>query len=492
MSVLAPRLQCVRPRCFLAVILSAIAIPVELSAQSTPPAPGRVWQVPSEEKTRHALLKVPEPRVTIDPNHTYALAELVDLAESHSPETQAAWENAKIQAAELGIARSALYPSLAAAALALTTRQGILFGSAFVRQTVGLYQAQFEVNYLLFDFGSRASRIELSRTNLLGANFGFNETHLRVIYQTIAAFYRLLNAEGQEVAARASLTNSQTVQQAVEDRLAHGLATLPDALEARSSTAQSEYDLQNAIGAEEIARGDLLTTITAEPSSPLKVQPIDTLAVPDALSEPLEQVLNRALEQRPDLLSRVAQLRGAEAEIRGARAAFFPSFSFRGQAGEVRAYGQQDVLPSTYLGPVEEWNAQLSLNWTLFDGGQRRNALARAHSDRRRAEDDLNLLRDEIADQVWTSYSDSRTALRRRQAAAALLTASNESYNASLEAYRYGVRSLLDVVAAQRTLAQARAADVSARTQVLAQFATLAFRTGDLLHTRAPSTPRKP
>jgi outer membrane protein len=491
-SVLAPRLRCVFSRYILAVLLSATTDPANLSAQNTPPTPDRPWQIPSQDKTERTLRKVPEPRVTIDPNHTYTLAELIDLAESHSPETRAAWESAKIQAAELGIARSALYPTLAAAALAVTTRQGILFGTSFVRQTLGLYQAQFEVNYLVFDFGSRASRIELSRTNLLGASFGFNETHLRVIYQTTAAFYRLLNAEGQELAARAALTNSQTVQQAVEDRLAHGLATLPDALEARSSTAQSEYDLQNAIGAEEIARGDLLTTITAEPSSPLKVQPIDAMTVPDSLSEPLEEVLNRALAQRPDLLSRVAQLRGAEAELRGARAAFFPTFNLRGQAGAVRAYGQQDVLPSTYAGPIEEWNAQLSLNWTLFDGGQRRSALARAHSDRRRAEDDLNLLRDEIADQVWTSYSDSRTALRRRQAAAALLTASTESYNASLEAYRYGVRSLLDVVAAQRTLAQARAADVSARAQVLTQFATLAFRTGDLLHTRTPSTPGKP
>ncbi|HEY0565267.1 MAG TPA: TolC family protein [Terriglobales bacterium] len=463
-----------------------------MNAQSIPPTPGRVWQIPSEDKARHSLIKVPEPRVTINPDHTYTLAELVDLAETHNPETRVAWEDAKIQAAELGIARSALYPSLAAAALAITTRQGILFGTTFVRQTVGLYQAQFEVNYLVFDFGSRASQIELSRTNLLGANFTFNETHLRVIYQTTAAFYRLLNAEGQQVAARAALTNSQTVQQAVEERLANGLATLPDALEARSSTAQSEYDLQNAIGAEEIARGDLLTGITAPPSSAIKVQPIDAMAVPDTLSEPLEKVMDRALEQRPDLLSRVAQLRGAEAEIRGARAAFFPTFSLRGQAGEIRAYGQQDVLPSTYAGPIEEWNAQLSINWTLFDGGQRRNALARARADRRRAEDDLNLLRDEIADQVWTSYSDTKTALRRRQAAAALLVASNESYNASLEAYRYGVRSLLDVVAAQRTLAQARAADVSARAQVLAQFATLAFRTADLLHTRPPSTPGVP
>jgi len=47
--------------------------------------------------------------------------------------------------------------------------------------------------------------------------------------------------------------------------LQNGLATLPDVLEARSATAQVEYDLQSARGAEVIARGDLATTLGAIP-----------------------------------------------------------------------------------------------------------------------------------------------------------------------------------------------------------------------------------
>ncbi len=49
----------------------------------------------------------------------------------------------------------------------------------------------------------------------------------------------------------------------------------------------------------------------------------------------------------------------------------------------------------------------------------------------------------------------------------ALLEAASRSYDAALESYNYGLRNLLDVTAAQRTLAQARSTDVLARTQVL-------------------------
>jgi len=59
------------------------------------------------------------------------------------------------------------------------------------------------------------------------------------------------------------------------------------------------------------------------------------------------------------------------------------------------------------------------------------------------------------------------------------LQAATQSYNAALDSYNYGVRSLLDVTAAQRTLAQARASDVFARTQILAAMADVAFRTAD-------------
>jgi len=80
-----------------------------------------------------------------------------------------------------------------------------------------------------------------------------------------------------------------------------------------------------------------------------------------------------------------------------------------------------------------------------------------------------------------------KTALRQQQAAAALLDASTQSYEAARESYGYGIRSELDVISAQKTLAQAQSEDVLARTQLLLQVADLAFRTGDLIQAQ----PRK-
>jgi outer membrane protein TolC len=80
-----------------------------------------------------------------------------------------------------------------------------------------------------------------------------------------SAYYRLLNAQGQREAAEVSLKNAQTVEDDAQNRLNTGLATKPDVLEATAARAQSDYDLQAAIDAEDIARGDLATVMGLSP-----------------------------------------------------------------------------------------------------------------------------------------------------------------------------------------------------------------------------------
>jgi len=57
------------------------------------------------------------------------------------------------------------------------------------------------------------------------------------------------------------------------------------------------------------------------------------------------------------------------------------------------------------------------------------------------AQDELRENRDQTTREVWTAYIAFRTALRKQQAAVALLDSANSSYSASLEAYKFGVKT---------------------------------------------------
>jgi len=450
------------------------------AAQTAPPTSNAPWHSSAERSLARDLAAHPEPKVDIDPGKRYSLAELVDLAEQHNPETRTVWNEAKSRAASLGIARSALYPTISAVALAVSLRQAALIGEYFHRQTEGIFEPFLHVEYLVFDFGERSGAIDAAKADLLASDLAFNDTHRKIIFAVSAAYYRLLNAEGQRGAAQASLENAKTVEESVENRLTNGLATKPDQLEAAAARAQSEFDLQAAIGAVDIAGGDLATAIGLPPGAPLQVESVDALKMPADLADSVDAEIERAFRQRPELLEQMARVRSADASIRQARSSYFPALAFQGDGGLARAYGQQDLFPGHYA-QGEVWTAELQLKWTLFDGARREYEIARAKSEKRAAEAAIDSLRDQISNEVWTSYANMRTALRQQQAAQALLTASQQSYEAAHDAYGYGVRNLVDVVSAQKTLAQARSEDIFARTQLLLAVADTAFRTGDLL-----------
>jgi len=450
--------------------------------QTVPASPERPWHGSGELKMQAYAKNVTDSRFTVDQSKTYSLAELIDLAQAHNPATRAAWERARSQAAALGITRSELYPTLAAAASSQTENVQAFFGDRFHGQTIQSFELALDLNYTVFDFGARSGRIDAARARLLSANFAFNDTHRSVIDQVEQAYYRLLNSIGQEDSAQASLANAKAVEQAAEERLTNGLATLPDVLEARSATAQAEYDLQAVVGAEEIARGDLATAVGTSASVAITVQPLDQLPTPDSIGDTVEQAIDRAFAQRPDLMQQAAEIRAANATLKESRAAYYPSLNLNVSPAVPSLYGIQRPFDWSHTTDLTG-SVSFNLKWTVFDGGARKNRAAQAQADIRAAEAQANLKKNQVADEVWTAYSNLNTAFRQHKTAIALLEAASQSYNAALESYKYGLRNLLDVTAAQRSLAQARSADVFARTQVLTALADLAFTTGDSIKT---------
>jgi outer membrane protein len=459
------------------VAIGAILLPILSWPQVVPPSPDSAWHPAQEQSLRQEGRSVPKAELALSPGAVYSLGELIAFAESHNPETRLAWERARAHAESLGVARSELYPLLTAVALSQTSRSQAYFGTRYYRQTLQDFDLAFDLSYTIFDFGGRSGRINVAKAHALASDFEFNDAHRRVIYRVEAAYYQLLNAVGQEDAARATLSNAQTVEQSAQASLKNGLGTLPDVLEARSATARAQYDLQATLGAEDVARGNLATALGISPQ-PVSIQSIDRISIPDEFEVSIDEAIDRAVAQRPDMLAQLAEIRSATAQIKEAKSAYFPSLRLHVNPDPQSLYGMQQQFPWGHTAGLDGV-ISFGLTWTVFDGGARKHSLAQAKDNLQAAHAQAAATRDQIENGVWTAYSDVKTAFRQRESAAAFLEAASQSYNAALESYHYGVRNLLDVTEAQRTLAQARSADISARTQVLATLADLAFETSD-------------
>jgi outer membrane protein TolC len=114
--------------------------------------------------------------------------------------------------------------------------------------------------------------------------------------------------------------------------------------------------------------------------------------------------------------------------------------------------------------------------------------VSRALAEKRAAAEEERATQDSVTRQVWQAYVDYQTAVEQQRSSQTFLSAAQTSYDSSLDAYKYGVRSLVDVVQAERQLAQARLAVVRSQAQLMQSAVALSYATGDLLHKNASPT----
>lgn len=435
-------------------------------------------------------------KATLDPGHSYTLAELIDIAERNNPRTHIVWELAKQRAEQLGVAKSAYYPVLAGLAVFADQRVYEPFPKALEPQggnmiEIPIVQPEITLEYLLFDFGKREAKVDAATAEKLAGGANFIQANQEVAFLVASGFYKLLTAQERLQAAKETLKTAQTTQDAAENQLTNGRSTLPDVLNARAETSQAVFDMESADGDEKIARVSLTESVGVEPSPDIIIDAQKNAPLPESLTLSINELIDRALVDRPDLMAQAAEIRAADDEVRVAKAEYRPKIVLSGSVAQTSVWPTADF---GQLGAASEptWSAALEVQWRIFDGGERKNELAIAESKRRSAQDVMTAKHDQATREVWTAYIAFRTALKKEQAAVSLLESANASYSASLDAYKYGVKNLVDVLTAEKQLAQARLSGVSARSQLLLEAVDLEFATGNLLRTKPPATKLQP
>src|SRR5260370_17196940 len=81
-------------------------------AQRAPVSPDHPWHGFAEKNIEADAKNLTELRLNFDTEKTYSLPELIDLAESHNPETRVALERAHPQPPPSRVAPTELYPTL--------------------------------------------------------------------------------------------------------------------------------------------------------------------------------------------------------------------------------------------------------------------------------------------------------------------------------------------------------------------------------------------
>ncbi len=166
--------------------------------------------------------------------------------------------------------------------------------------------------------------VDAARQTSLLSNIGFTAAHQRIIYDVTLAFYANAAAMAHVRSAESGLQNARDIQAAAEARLARGIGTQIEVAQTRQATAQVELVRVQADGSARDTYLHLVSALGVSPLTKLELAEISDRRLSVDMIAPVERIVARALETRPDMLSAHTAQTVSLANLRAAEAAFFP------------------------------------------------------------------------------------------------------------------------------------------------------------------------
>ncbi len=414
-----------------------------------------------------------------------SLPTLVDIALENNPSTRQSWFAAKAAAAQLGASQSAYYPTATGTVSLTRARTGTLnpftpAGGVDMSYATP-FTAAIGMNWLIYDFGKRASDVGTAREALFAANFTYNQTLQDVVYQVQTAYYTLNAAMGTLAAAEANLADAKANYDAAKAKLDSGLGTSQDALQANAQMLRAEYEISGAQAEIERARAQLAAILGLPISSQIAIVPVNDVPTGEYLDKQVSDLMAQALKERPTLLAQYANVRQAQYAAASSSADRWP---------KLVAFGEYDYNRVRFSGDdysYSQWSVGVGLQWEVFTGFQKTYALIGAKEQERAARQALRASELEIVSQVWEYYYTFKSALSQIESSKAQVQAQSDAYDAISEGYRSGLNSFLDVLTASNNLALARQMYVQALASLGTSVAGLAHATGNVALTTPES-----
>jgi outer membrane protein len=403
-------------------------------------------------------------------------APVVPLAEferdaPEQPLRLAARAATKVAEGQAEQARAPLLPQITTTAqysretgnLAPTPAQRSGGGGTSLTSTYDYWQFGVVATQLIYDFGQASSRSEAAERTVSAQRFAERSTTLQVILAVRRAYYGARAAKDLVDVARETLDDQDRHLLQVQGFV--GVGTQPPIALAQqaAAVANARVQLTTAQNGYQTAKAQLnqVSGVTRGTDYDVADETPGPIADED---EPLDVLIARATDSRPELATLDEQQRAQEAGVRAAQGAFAPTLSATTGASEVGIL--LDHL-------VPNWYASAIVSWPVFEGGFTRGQLhaAEAGLEGVKAQKSLEVL--EVRFEVESAQLAVRAAKATVGAAGEAATSAHEQLRLAEQRYATGVGNIIELNDAQVAYTSAAAQVVQARYQLASARAQL-------------------
>lgn len=413
------------------------------------------------------------------------LKEIVDLALRTNPATKQTWAVARAAAFTWEDSKVAYVPTIEgtvqstysgrSAGSIASGNAASASGSSNTSFSPAGYSTLEEISlsYLLLDFGGRAYSVRSAAQAMRSANWLHDQSIQDVIVGVLNTFYNYISIQAAVEAKKMDLQDAELTLESADVLYKAGLNTHVDVLQAKAQVASQKLGLQQLEGSLNVALGSLKTAIGLPANYPIKVQKLPEVVAVARQAGNVDDLIEVAKSHRADLASTQAQLEQSRADFNVIRSSVLPTIT-------ANAVFEQFELSRGLPKSAYFYSGSLSLNIPFSDMFLHGPKVAAARENVRAAKASLATKEFSVVLDVLTNYYAVKTGEETIRSAEEYLGYSQEAFNEISANYKAGVASILDVMAAQDVLANARLQKIQAQTLWLNAMANLAHSTGRL------------
>jgi outer membrane protein len=340
---------------------------------------------------------------------------------------------------------------------------GINNPSVYDRAAVGVAATQ-----LITDFGQTANLTASSRLRAQAEKQNSNATREQILLEVAAGYYNVLKEQAVLRVAQQTLDIRQLLFNKVSLMASNKLKSDLDVAFARVAQSEGELLLQKARNDANGAMISFSTTLGYHDAQSF------VLAEPPELIEAsvtnVEQLIQTALDQRPELASLRDRYQSALRYAKSQGDARLPVLSAVGVAGEAPV--RDSNLAENYAAGA------IQLNLPLFEGGR---LVARERESELQAQADNELLRaaeNNVVRDVHLAVLNLNDALEEYHSTEDLARNAAETFQLAEARYNIGSSSIIELSQAQLALTSAQIAETQAHYNVMIENANLNYQTG--------------
>lgn len=391
------------------------------------------------------------------------LQQAVEIALEKNPTRKVALANQRVAAAGIRKARSDLWPQLTFTESFTRGNDPVyVFGTKLRQRRFTLtdfelarlntptplnnFNTRLGATWNLFDF--RESWLGVARAQRLhaAADRQLERAEQELVFRVVEAYFALLLAQKNQQVAQDAVRTAQAILEYSRARFEAGLVVQSDVLSAQVHAASRRQELIRARNDVKVAAARLNHELGVPAES--RFDPAEVLAERDLPTTSLEEVVARALEQRPDLQGIKQREAAQEKGVAMAKAAFGPRVDlFAGWEADNAAFLSNGG--THWLGGVE-------VEFDLFQGGAKRARLARERALRDRMAALRATATSGVQLEARSAYFDLEAARQQVEVVRAAVAQARESLRIIQDRYQAGLTTITDLL---------RAEDATNRTQ---------------------------